>query len=147
MTMALSFSRPLQGMLSLLILRLLVRSLECQFFRSLPTRIMELYCLILWMSSWNSFILPPQVEEQSTTIKIGTLSPLHLMLAKIAQHNLWPIVRRSNLILKRAQFVYAICLRLPFCLCKHIMGIAHSDEMRIIPASPSTACSLKSFCS
>lgn len=45
------------------------------------------------------------------------------MLAKIVQHNLWPIVRRSDLILKRAQFVYAICLRLPFCLCKHILGV------------------------
>jgi len=25
--------------------------------------------------------------------------------------------------LKRAQFVYAIHLRLPFCLCKHILGV------------------------
>jgi hypothetical protein len=45
------------------------------------------------------------------------------MLAKIVQHNLWPIVRRSDLILKRAQFVYAIYLRLPFYLCKHILGV------------------------
>jgi hypothetical protein len=45
------------------------------------------------------------------------------MLAKIIQHNLWPVVRRSDLILKRAQFVYAIHLRLPFCLCKHILGV------------------------
>jgi hypothetical protein len=45
------------------------------------------------------------------------------MLVKIVQHNLWPIVRRSNLILKRAQFVYAICLRLPFYQCKHIIGV------------------------
>jgi hypothetical protein len=45
------------------------------------------------------------------------------MLAKIVQHNLWPIVKRSDLILKRAQFVYAIHLRLPFCLCKHILGV------------------------
>jgi hypothetical protein len=43
------------------------------------------------------------------------------MLAKIIQHNLWPVVRRSDLILKKAQFVYAIHLRLPFCLCKHIL--------------------------
>jgi hypothetical protein len=27
------------------------------------------------------------------------------------------------LILKKAQFVYAIHLRLPFCLCKHIMSV------------------------
>jgi hypothetical protein len=45
------------------------------------------------------------------------------MLAKIVQHNLWPVVRRSDLILKRAQFVYTIHLRFPFCLCKHILGV------------------------
>lgn len=45
------------------------------------------------------------------------------MLAKIVQHNLWPITRRSDLILKKAQFVYAIHLRLPLCLCKHILGV------------------------
>jgi hypothetical protein len=27
------------------------------------------------------------------------------------------------LILKRAQFVYAVHLRVPFCLCKHILGV------------------------
>jgi hypothetical protein len=45
------------------------------------------------------------------------------MLAKIVQHNLWPVARRSDLILKRAQFVYVVHLRLPFCLCKHILGV------------------------
>jgi hypothetical protein len=69
------------------------------------------------------FHIAPQGEEQSIAIKIDALSPPHRMLAKIVQHNLWPIVRRSNLILKKAEFVYAIYLRLPFCLCKHIMGI------------------------
>jgi hypothetical protein len=64
----------------------------------------------------------PQGEERATTIMIGALSGPHRMLAKIVQHNLWPVVRRSDLILKRAQFVYAIHLRLPFCLCKHILG-------------------------
>jgi len=65
----------------------------------------------------------PQGEERATTIWIGTLSAPHHMLAKIVQYNLWPVVRRSDLILKRAQFVYAIHLRLPFCLCKHILGV------------------------
>jgi hypothetical protein len=60
------------------------------------------------------FHVVPQGEERSTAIKIGALSLPHRILAKIVQHNLWPVVRRSNLILKRAQFVYAICLRLPF---------------------------------
>jgi hypothetical protein len=45
------------------------------------------------------------------------------MLAKIVQHKLWPAVRSSDLILKRAQFVFAISLRLPFSLCKHILGV------------------------
>jgi len=70
----------------------------------------------------------PQGEERSTTIKIGALSAPHHMLAKIVQHNLWPVVRRSDLILKRAQFVYAISLRLPFCLCKHILGVILEDH-------------------
>jgi hypothetical protein len=65
----------------------------------------------------------PQGEERATTIRIGALSPSHRMLVKIVQHNLWPIVRRSDLILKKTQFVYAIHLRLPFCLCKHILGV------------------------
>jgi len=65
----------------------------------------------------------PQREERATTIRIGALSAPYRMLAKIVQHNLWPVVRRSDLILKRAQFVYAINLCLPFCLCKHIMGV------------------------
>jgi len=65
----------------------------------------------------------PQGEERATTIRIGALSPSHRMLAKIVQHSLWPVVRRSDLILKKAQFVYVIHLRLPFCLCKHILGI------------------------
>jgi hypothetical protein len=65
----------------------------------------------------------PQGEERATTIRIGALSTPHRMLAKIFQHNLWPVVRHSDLILKKAQFVYAIHLRLPFCLCKHILGV------------------------
>jgi len=65
----------------------------------------------------------PQGEERATTIKISALSTPHCMLAKIVQHNLWPVVRHSDLILKRAQFVYAIHLRLPFYLCKYILGV------------------------
>jgi len=33
------------------------------------------------------------------------------------------VVRCSNLILKRTQFVYAIHLRLPICQCKHILAV------------------------
>jgi hypothetical protein len=62
----------------------------------------------------------PQGVERSTAIWIGALSSTHRMLAKIIQQNIWHVARRSDLILKRAQFVYAIHLHLPFCLCKHI---------------------------
>jgi hypothetical protein len=58
------------------------------------------------------------------------------MLAKIVQHNLWPVARRSDLILKRAQFVYAVHLCLPFCLCKHILGVmleAHDESNTGLP--------------
>jgi hypothetical protein len=65
----------------------------------------------------------PQGEERATTIRVGALSAPHRMLAKIVPHNLWPVVGHSDLILKRAQFIYAIHLRLPFCLCKHILGV------------------------
>jgi hypothetical protein len=69
------------------------------------------------------FCAVPQSEECSTAIRIGALSSTHNMLAKIIQQNIWPVARRNDLILKRAQFVYAIHLRLPFCLCKHILGV------------------------
>jgi hypothetical protein len=67
------------------------------------------------------FRVVPQGKERSTAIRIGALSSTHRMLAKIVQHNIWPVAPRSDLILKRAQFVYAIHLCLPFCLCKHIL--------------------------
>jgi hypothetical protein len=78
-------------------------------------------------SPYNEVVLPtslddlmeffravPQGEERSTAIRIGALSSSHRMLAKIVQQNIWPVARRSDLILKRAQFVYAIHLCLPF---------------------------------
>jgi hypothetical protein len=70
-------------------------------------------------STYNEVVIPhslddlqeffhavPQGEERATTIRINALSAPHHMLAKIVQHNLSPIVRRSDLILKS-----------PVCLC------------------------------
>jgi hypothetical protein len=87
-------------------------------------------------SPYNEVVLPPsldnlreffqavtQGEERATSIRIGALSAPHRMLSKIILHNIWPVTRRSDLILNKAQFVYAICLRLPFCLCKHILRV------------------------
>jgi hypothetical protein len=100
-------------------------------------------------SPYNEVVLPPslddlreffhavpQGEERATTIRIGTLSPAHRLLAKIVQHNLWLVVRCSDLTLKKAQFVYAIHLHLPFCLCKHIMSVmleAHDESNTGLP--------------
>jgi hypothetical protein len=87
-------------------------------------------------SPFNEVVLPPSMDElreffhmvpqgegRQTSIKIGALGPAHRMLAKIVQHNLWPVTRSSDLILKKAQFVYDVHVRLPFCLCKHILGV------------------------
>jgi hypothetical protein len=65
----------------------------------------------------------PQGEERAHAhIRISVFSPPHRLLAKIVQYNLWPTIRRSEIILKRAQFLYAIVMRMPFCLCKHILN-------------------------
>lgn len=85
---------------------------------------------------YNELVLPPSLdelreffhsvpygEERSIAIQIGALSPSHDMLAKIIHQNIWPIAWRSDLILKQAQFVYAVHLCLPFCLCKNILGV------------------------
>jgi len=100
------------------------------------SHIIRVLVLKISASPYNEVVLPPslddlreffravpQGEERSTAIRIGALSSSHHMLAKIIQQNIWPVARRSDLILKRAQFVYAIHLRLPFCLSKHILGV------------------------
>jgi len=64
----------------------------------------------------------PQGDERAhQDIKIGAFSSSHRLLAKIVLHNMWPITRRSELVLKRARILYALIMRMLFCLCKHIM--------------------------
>jgi hypothetical protein len=71
------------------------------------------------MDFFNAY---PQGDERAHLhIKIDAFSPQHRLLAKIILHNLWPIARRSELVLKRARFFYALVMRMSFCLCKHIM--------------------------
>jgi hypothetical protein len=60
-------------------------------------------------------------DRVSHSIRIGLFSSPHRLPTKIVQHNLWPIARRSELVLKRARFLYALIQRISFCLCKHIM--------------------------
>jgi hypothetical protein len=99
------------------------------------SHIIQVPILEISASPYNEVVLPPSLDdlrefflavpqgECSTAIRIGALSSTHRMLAKIIQQNIWHVARRSDLILKRAQFVYAIHLCLPFCLCKHILGV------------------------
>jgi hypothetical protein len=47
----------------------------------------------------------PQGEERASTIRISALSPPNHMLAKIIQHNLWPIVKSSDLIMEKISII------------------------------------------
>jgi hypothetical protein len=78
----------------------------------------------------------PQGEERSTSIRIGALSPSHRMLAKIIQQNIWPVVRRSGLVL---QSTFA-CLS----ACASIFWVLYwKPVMREMPVSRLAACSLR----
>jgi hypothetical protein len=46
---------------------------------------------------------------------------MHWFLAKIVMTNFWPEASQSALTLKKATLLYAIVMRTPFCLCKHIL--------------------------
>jgi hypothetical protein len=64
----------------------------------------------------------PQREDKShSQINIGAFASMHRFLAKIVVTNIWPQARRSELTLKKATLLYAIVMRTPFCLCKHIL--------------------------
>jgi hypothetical protein len=66
----------------------------------------------------------PQYRAQdrvSHSIRICIFSSPHRLLAKIVQHNLWLTFRRSELVYKRARFLYALIQRIPFCLYKHVV--------------------------
>jgi hypothetical protein len=68
------------------------------------------------------FSTRPQREEKShSQINIGDFAPTDQFLAKVVVTNLWPQAHRSELTLKKATLLYAIVLRTPFCLCKHIL--------------------------
>lgn len=69
----------------------------------------------------NVFDHPQGNERAHSHIKIGAFSAPHRLLAKIVLHNLWPTAHRSELVLKRAKFLYALVMRMPFCLYKHIL--------------------------
>lgn len=64
----------------------------------------------------------PQREDKSRSqINIGDFAPMHRFLAKVVVTNLWPQAQPSELTLNKATLLYAIVMRTPFCLCKHIL--------------------------
>lgn len=64
----------------------------------------------------------PQGEEEShSQFSIGAFAPMHRFLAKIVVTNFWPQARWSALTFKKANLLYVIVMRTPFCLCKHIL--------------------------
>jgi hypothetical protein len=95
---------------------------------------------------WDFFGAHPQGDEHAHAhIKIHVFSLLYRLLAKIGLHNLWPTTHRSELVFKMAQFLYALCMRMPFCLCKHILN--RTLEMRDVHFTGLPfACLVTNFC-
>jgi len=88
----------------------------------------------------------PQGEEKShSQIRIGAFAPIHRFLVKVVVTNLWLQVRRSELTLKKTTLLYAIVMRTPFCLCKHILHtmLKVRDEMN---TSLSFGCLITQIC-
>jgi hypothetical protein len=87
----------------------------------------------------------PQGEERATSIRIGALSPSHCLLAKIVQHNLWPVARWSDWLWKRP----SLCMPFTFAYlsaCANILWLwCWRLVMSIIPVSHLAAYSLRSF--
>lgn len=102
-----------------------------------PVLSQRYWSLLAWSIFMDFFYAHPQGKERAHShIKIGAFSPPHRLLAKIVLHNLWPIARRSELVLKMAHFLYALVMRIPFCLCKHILNTMldmRDDHSTLLP--------------
>jgi hypothetical protein len=58
------------------------------------------------MEELLDFFAPHRAHDRVThSIRIRLFSSPHRLLAKIVLHNLWPIARQSELVLKRARFL------------------------------------------
>jgi hypothetical protein len=88
---------------------------------------------------------PEDEERAHSHIKIGAFSPPHRLVAKIVLHNLSPIARRSELVLKRVRFLYTLVTKLPFCLYKHILQIMLEMRDEHVTGLP-FACLLTEIC-
>jgi hypothetical protein len=98
--------------------------------------ILDVPVLAISTNPFSEVLEPPRVEHimdyfdahpkgekrAHLHIKIGAFSPLHRLLATIVLHNIWPTTCRSELVLKMARLKYALAMRMPFCLCKHILN-------------------------
>jgi len=123
-TMGLSFNPLFRSMFFRLILRSSAGLLVYLCFQIQQIPSMGFWSLLLLISSGISFMhIHRERSEHMLTSKSMPFLPRTARSRKIVQHNLWPTVRQSELVLKRAQFLYAIVMRLPFCLCTHILNI------------------------
>jgi hypothetical protein len=104
MTVGWFFSPLWKGMLSLLIHRSSVSSSGCLCSRFLPAHRMRYFFLLLLMISENFSLFSLRVR--SMPLPSGSVPCLPCTAC-----------------LPRYPDVYAICLPLPFCLCKHILGV------------------------
>lgn len=100
-----------------------IASLVFQYSLFQPTHSQRPLSLLAQSSSGISLILIHMVTSRLmlTSRSLPSL-PSHQLLAKIVLHNLWPTIRRTELVLKRVQFIYALCMRMPFCMFKHILS-------------------------
>jgi len=109
-----------------IILQSTIQGHDFQVDPQVNNSILGVSVLHISVNPFNGVLEPPTFDQLRdffhAQIRIGAFSPPHCLLAKIVQHNLWPTVCRSELILKRAQFLYAIVMRMPFCLCKHVLN-------------------------
>jgi hypothetical protein len=77
--------------------------------------------LLALTSCMISLVQDEREEKSHFQINIEAFAPMHRFLAKVVVTDLCPQARRSDLTLKKATILYAIVMRTPFCLCKHIL--------------------------
>jgi len=63
------------------------------------------------------------MDCQFTKVPIKSMAAPYRLLAKIVLTNLWPIVRHTELIMEKAQFMYAIVVNIPINLATYFIDV------------------------
>jgi hypothetical protein len=92
-------------------------------FIFLPAHLMRLWRLPPWRILGSSLMLFHRARSEVQISELVPFLPRTTCLRRLSSIISYAIICRSDLIQKRAQFLYAIIMRLPFCLCKHILNI------------------------